>query len=45
MLGSIISGRRPVRKPAKREVNGVELDCREILKVRKWKRDSLYRKV
>jgi hypothetical protein len=40
-----IIGKTPVGKPRKRWVNAVEIDNREILKVRNWKRESVDRKV
>jgi hypothetical protein len=45
ILGSIIIGKRLVGNPTKRWVNAVEMDSREILKVRNWKRESLDRQV
>jgi hypothetical protein len=38
-------GKRSVGKPRKRLINAVEIDSREILKVRKWKRESLDKRV
>jgi hypothetical protein len=40
-------GKRPVCKARKRWINAVEIDSREILKVRNWnwKRESLDRQV
>jgi hypothetical protein len=45
ILKSIFIGKRPVGEPKKRWINAVEIDSREILKVRKWKRESLDRQV
>jgi hypothetical protein len=45
ILESIFIGKRPVGKPRKRWINEVEIDSREILKVRNWKRESLDRQV
>jgi hypothetical protein len=42
ILESIFIGKRPVGKPRQRWINAVEIDSREILKVRNWKRESLY---
>jgi hypothetical protein len=38
---SNIIGKRLSGKPRKRCVNAVEIDSREILKVRNWKRETL----
>jgi hypothetical protein len=38
-------GKRSVEKPRNRLVNVVEIDSREILKVRNWKRESIDRQV
>jgi hypothetical protein len=43
ILESIIIGKRPVGKPSERWVNVVEIDNREILKMRKWKREYIDR--
>jgi hypothetical protein len=45
ILESNSFGKRPVGKPRKRWINAVEIDSREILKVRNWKRESLDRQV
>jgi hypothetical protein len=45
ILDSNIVGNRPVEKPRKRWVNAVEIDIREILKVRNWRRESLDKQV
>jgi hypothetical protein len=45
ILESIFIRKRPVGKPRKRWINAVEIDSREILKVRNWKRESLDRQV
>jgi hypothetical protein len=45
ILESNFIGKRPVGKPRKRWVNAVEIDSREILKVRNWKRESLDKRV
>jgi hypothetical protein len=45
ILESNFIGKRPVGKPRKRWINAVEIDSREILKVRNWKRESLNRQV
>jgi hypothetical protein len=41
ILESNIIGKRPVGKPRKSWVNSVEIDSREILKMRNWRRESL----
>jgi hypothetical protein len=38
-------GKRPVGKPRERWINAVEIDSREILIVRNWKREALNRQV
>jgi hypothetical protein len=38
-------GKRHVGKPRKRWINAVEIDRKEILKVRNWKRESQHRQV
>jgi hypothetical protein len=45
VLESNFIGKRPVGKPRKRWINAVEIDRREILKVRNWKRESQDRQV
>jgi hypothetical protein len=45
ILESNFIGKRPVGKPRNRWINAVEIDSREILKVRNWKRESLDRQV
>jgi hypothetical protein len=45
ILESNIIGKRPVGKPRKRWVNAAEINSREILKVRNWKRESIDRQV
>jgi hypothetical protein len=45
ILESNIIGKRPVGKPRKIWVNAMEIDSREILKVRNWKRESPDREV
>jgi hypothetical protein len=45
ILESIFIGKRPVGKPRKRWINAVEIDSREILKVRNGKREYLDRQV
>jgi hypothetical protein len=38
-------GKRPLGKPRRKWFNAVEIDSRENVKVRKWKTESLDRKV
>jgi hypothetical protein len=45
ILESNFIGKRPVAKPRKRWINEVEVDSKEILKVRNWKRESQDRQV
>jgi hypothetical protein len=45
ILVSDIIGKRPVGNLRKRWVNAVEMDSREILKVRAWTRESVDRKI
>jgi hypothetical protein len=45
ILESFFLGKRPVGKPRKRWINAVEIDSKEIFKVRNWKRESLDRQV
>jgi hypothetical protein len=45
ILKSNTIGNTPVGKPKNRWVKAVEIDNREILKVRKWKREYLDRQV
>jgi hypothetical protein len=45
ILESNFIGKRPVSKPRKRWINAVEIESREILKVRNWKRESQDRQV
>jgi hypothetical protein len=45
ILESNFIGKRPVDKPRKRWINAVEIDSKEILKVRNWKRESQVRQV
>jgi hypothetical protein len=45
ILESIFVGKRPVDKPRKRWINAVEIDSREILKVRNWEREYPERQV
>jgi hypothetical protein len=44
-MESNIIGKRPIGKPRKRSVNAVEIDSKEILRVRNWKREFLGRRV
>jgi hypothetical protein len=45
ILESNFIRKRPVGKPRKRWINAVEIDSREILKVRNWKREAINRQV
>jgi hypothetical protein len=45
ILESNFIGKRPVGKPRKRWINAVEMDSKETLKVRNWKRESQDRQV
>jgi hypothetical protein len=45
ILESNFIGKRPVGKPRKRWINAVEIDSKEILKLRNWKRESEDRQV
>jgi hypothetical protein len=45
ILESNFIGKRPVGKPRKRGINAVEIDSKEILKVRNWKRESQERQI
>jgi hypothetical protein len=45
ILESNFIGKRPIDKPRKRWINAVEIDSKEILKVRNWKRESQDRQV
>jgi hypothetical protein len=45
ILESNFIGKRPVDKPRKRWIKAVEIDSKEILKVRIWKRESQDRQV
>jgi hypothetical protein len=45
ILESNFIGKRPVGKPRKRWINAVEIDSKEILKVKNWIREALDRQV
>jgi hypothetical protein len=45
ILESNLIGKKPVGKPRKIWINAVEIDSKDILKVRNWKRESQDRQV